>query len=198
MEKSEIRFFVKAIMKECKLRQAGLAEVLGVSIDRVKSITSGKVKNLTREESEALIRKLNVRGEYLATGEEPMFRSDGEQELERRLDAVADATHKAQLTGLDTEAQTRVQMLLTGLELRNADLVMEALNVLSADEQQLIENYRKSAPEGKKALRSTASVFAKSGGKVSNKGSIIDNGGDTSFSVSGNGNTVAGRNFIKK
>ncbi|SIQ30438.1 helix-turn-helix domain-containing protein [Marinobacterium stanieri] len=189
---------LKELMTAVGCKQKGLAEVMGVSVDRVKNLTRGRALNLTREENEALIRKLNVRAEWLATGEGEMFRSDGEKELERRLGAVANATEKAQITGLDTEAQTRVQMLLTGLEIGNADLVMEALNVLSVDEQQLIDCYRQSAPEGKKALRSTASVFAKSGGRVSNKGSIIDSGGDTSFSVSGNGNTVAGRNFIKK
>lgn len=195
---SALKTQIKLVMKAQGLKQKDLAEVLGVSLDRIKNLTSGRASKLSREEGEALIRKLNVRAEWLATGEGPMFRSDGEQEFQRRLDAVADATQKAQMSGLDADAQTRVQMLLTGLEIGNADLVMAALNVLSSDEQQLIENYRQSAPEGKKALRSTASVFAKSGGKMSNKGSIIDNGGDTSFSVSGNDNTVAGRNFIKK
>jgi len=185
-------------MSACSLSQQDLADLTGSSLSRVKAMSSGRVAKLKPEEIRALVQKLNIRAEWLVTGDGPMFRSDGEQELERRLGAVAGATEKAQMDGLSADEQARVQMLLTGLEIGNADLVRQALNVLSADEQQLIENYRQSAPEGKKALRSTASVFAKSGGKMSNKGSIIDNGGDTSFSVSGNGNTVAGRNFIKK
>ena len=59
-------------MKECDLQQAGLAEVMEVSLDRVKSLTSGKVKNLKREESEALIGKLGIRAEWLVTGEGSM------------------------------------------------------------------------------------------------------------------------------
>lgn len=59
-------------MKECGLQQAGLAQVMGVPLDRVKSLTSGKVKNLKREESEALITKLGVRAAWLVTGEGPM------------------------------------------------------------------------------------------------------------------------------
>ncbi|ODC03220.1 hypothetical protein BFW38_06355 [Terasakiispira papahanaumokuakeensis] len=184
---------LKDLMMAVGCKQKGLAEIMGVSVDRVKNLTRGRAGNLTREEGEALIRKLNVRAEWLATGEGPMFRSDGEQELERRLDAVANATQKARLTGLDTEAQTRVQMLLTGLEIGNTDLVMEALNVLSADEQQLVAHYRQSTPEGKKALRSTASVFAKSG--VSTEG---DARKETSISVSGSGNRVAGKDYHEK
>lgn len=61
------------------MQQAGLAEVMGVSLDRVKSLTSGKVKNLKREESEALIAKLGVRATWLVTGEGPM-RDGGEDE----------------------------------------------------------------------------------------------------------------------
>lgn len=193
MEKSRISVLVKGVMKACGLRQADLAEILVVPLHRVKSITSGKVKNLTREEGEALIKKLNVRAEWLATGEGPMFRSDSEQELERRLDAVAGATEKAQIEGLSTDEQARVQMLLTGLEIGNADLVRQALNVLTKDEAKLIDDYRQSAPEGKKALRSTASVFAKSA-----TSSRTEPQGDTSISVSGSGNRVAGKDYYEK
>lgn len=185
---------LKKLMAAVGCKQKGLAEVMGVSVDRVKNLTRGRAGNLTREESEALIRKLNVRAEWLATGEGDMFRSDGEQEFQRRIDAVADATQKAQMSGLDAEAQTRVQMLLTGLEIDNADLVMEALNVLSADEQQLVDNYRQSSPEGKKALRSTASVFAKNGSNTK----VNQDSGDTSISVRGKGNRVSGRDYYEK
>ena len=155
---------VKEILTVCGLKQRELAELLDVHLQRIKRLSAGSAKKLSREEGEALIRKLNVRAEWLATGDGPMFRSDSEQELGRRLDALSDATEKAQMPGLDTEAQTRVQMLLTGLEIGHADLVLQALNVLSADEQQLIEHYRQINPEGKKALRSTAAAFAKSAG----------------------------------
>lgn len=184
---------LKELMAAVGCKQKGLAEVMGVSLDRVKNLTRGRAANLTREEGEALIRKLNVRAEWLATGEGPMFRSDSEQELERRLDAVAGATEKAQIEGLSTDEQARVQMLLTGLEIGNADLVRQALNVLSKDEAKLIDDYRQSAPEGKKALRSTASVFAKSA-----TSSRTEPQGDTSISVSGSGNRVAGKDYYEK
>ncbi|MCL4771765.1 MAG: helix-turn-helix transcriptional regulator, partial [Burkholderiaceae bacterium] len=59
---------LKQVMHECNLRQADLAELLGVSLSRVKAMTSGRVKNITREEPEALVKKLHIRGDWLATG----------------------------------------------------------------------------------------------------------------------------------
>lgn len=184
---------IRGVMAACSLSQKDLAELTGSSLSRVKAITSGRVAKLKPEEIKALVQKLNIRAEWLVTGEGPMFRSDSEQELERRLDAVAGATEKAQIEGLSTDEQARVQMLLTGLEIGNADLVRQALNVLSKDEAKLIDDYRQSAPEGKKALRSTASVFAKSA-----TSSRTEPQGDTSISVSGSGNRVAGKDYYEK
>ena len=82
-------------MKEFGLQQVGLADAMGVTLDRVKSLTSGKVKNLKREEGEALIKKLHVRGDWLATGEGPMLQSEGERELGRRMDLLKLASGKA-------------------------------------------------------------------------------------------------------
>lgn len=70
---------LKRIMVECNLKQADLVGVLGVSLSRVKAMTSGRVKNLTREENEALIGKLGIRATWLVTGEGPM-RDSGEGE----------------------------------------------------------------------------------------------------------------------
>lgn len=74
-----ISTLIKQIMKEFGLQQRALADVLGVGIDRVKSLTSGRVQKLTREESEALIKKLNIRGDWLATGEGSMIQSVDER-----------------------------------------------------------------------------------------------------------------------
>lgn len=77
-----ISTLLKKVMAECKLKQADLAEVLGVPLDRVKALTSGRVKNLTREESEVLIDVLKIRASWLISGEGPMFQSDHETEDE--------------------------------------------------------------------------------------------------------------------
>lgn len=101
-----ISSLLKKIMKECDLQQSGLAEVMEVSIDRVKSLTSGKVKNLKREESEALIGKLGIRAEWLVTGE-GLMRGGGASRL------VAHSTEQAKLDlELLTEAITAVERLV--------------------------------------------------------------------------------------
>ena len=79
-----INTLLKQLMADRNLKQSDMADLLEVSIDRVKSLTSGRVKNLSREEGERLIRKLQVRAEWLATGEGEMIQSEGEQEFQRR------------------------------------------------------------------------------------------------------------------
>lgn len=62
-------------MTERGIGQRELAAALGVSIDRVKSLTAGRAKKLSQEEIRAFVERLNVRAEYLATGERPIFRA---------------------------------------------------------------------------------------------------------------------------
>lgn len=64
---------IRRILREAHLRQQDLAEIMGVKLQRVKNLSSGVVKKLTREESEALVRKLNIRSDWLLTGQGPMF-----------------------------------------------------------------------------------------------------------------------------
>jgi len=64
---------IKEVMQTCNLKQIQLAEIMGASLSRVKAITSGRVKNLTREENEALAAKLGIRPSWLITGEGDMF-----------------------------------------------------------------------------------------------------------------------------
>lgn len=103
-----ISTLIKQIMKEYGLQQKTLADVLGVGIDRVKSLTSGRVQKLTREESEALIKKLNIRGDWLATGEGRMIQSaDDRPRLTRTelatlaKDVVGDAPARYALSNND-------------------------------------------------------------------------------------------------
>lgn len=67
------------IRLECNLKQRELADVLGVPLQRVKRLAAGEVKNLTREEMEALTTKLRIRPEWLlADGQGPMFMTEAE------------------------------------------------------------------------------------------------------------------------
>lgn len=120
---------LKKVMRECKLRQPELAEVLGTSLDRVKSLTSGRVKNLTREESEALIGKLDIRADWLITGEGPMFQYDEETQDEfvnrmqaiKRLGALINAMPLSQITRM------RLSIVMTGDAEQDGRLLFDAI-----------------------------------------------------------------------
>lgn len=158
--KSVISSLLKAVMKEFGLHQVGLADAMGVSLDRVKSLTSGKVKNLKREEGEALIKKLHIRGDWLATGEGPMLQSDGEREMARRMDLLKLATGKAQIEGLEPHHMRALQEILFFAELGDATELRRALTQLQPDEMALVGSYRRCSDEAKVSLIQQAAVLS--------------------------------------
>lgn len=80
---------LKQVMQRCGLKQKDLAEVLEVSLSRVKAMTSGRVKNFTREEIELLVEKLDIRADWLITGDGSMLIDDESQdEFARRMQAI--------------------------------------------------------------------------------------------------------------
>lgn len=62
--------------------QQSLAEILGVSLDRVKSIESGRVKKLHPEEVDALVKKFHLSPHWLLTGEGEMYKEPPAQQEE--------------------------------------------------------------------------------------------------------------------
>lgn len=64
---------LQEIKSALSLTQAQLASALGVKLDRVKSLTSGKVAKLTRDETKSLVENLHVNPSWLATGDGDMF-----------------------------------------------------------------------------------------------------------------------------
>lgn len=138
------------------LKQSALAELMGVPLDRVKSLATGKVKKFTQGEGEALVRKLNVRAEWLVTGEGPMFQESQERELHARVDAVQTATKKASIDGLSRDEVARLQELLFFVETRDAVGVRRVMSAPPTDEQMLLDAYRAMDAAGKKALLSAA------------------------------------------
>lgn len=158
-----ISSLMKIVMKECGLSQKELADVLGATIDRVKGITSGRVKKLTREEGEALIKKLHIRGDWLATGEGPMKQSPGEIEFQRRLSVIKSTTERVAALGLPVEKAQRLHELLSMIEIGNTQRIAEMLEApLAPDETTLVDNYRHCPPEGKAALKTTSAALAQS------------------------------------
>jgi transcriptional regulator with XRE-family HTH domain len=143
MDKSEIKSLIKELMKALNLRQVDLAEGLGVKLDRVKSITSGKVRNLTREETEALINKYHVRAEWLATGKGPMFLTENELEFQRRLSRLSEISNSVSELGLTTRNTRRLHNILSALEAKDIDWLSRCLkDPLKPEERELLLNYR--------------------------------------------------------
>ncbi|RQO63130.1 hypothetical protein DBR47_00725 [Paucibacter sp. KBW04] len=59
-------------MRESDLEQQTLADLMGVKLDRVKSLVLGRVKHLRGDELFALREKLQLRQEWLVNGQLPM------------------------------------------------------------------------------------------------------------------------------
>lgn len=55
------------------ITQKQMSEILKVSIDRVKSLANGRAKNFSIEEMQTLLKDVNVRAEWLITGEGEIF-----------------------------------------------------------------------------------------------------------------------------
>jgi len=115
-------------MQTHHLQQTGLAEVMGVTLDRVKSLTSGKVKNLKREESEAIINQLGIRAEWLVTGEGPML-EDGEtqDQFSERMQAINRMAELVNAMPLEELTKPRLCALMTGDPAQDGPLIARAL-----------------------------------------------------------------------
>lgn len=68
-----ISTLVKKIMVAQGLNQREMADLLETSVDRIKSLSSGRTKNFTIEESQILVKVVGIRAEWLITGEGEMF-----------------------------------------------------------------------------------------------------------------------------
>lgn len=169
-----LREQIKSICAECGLNQKGLAEVMGVKHQRVLDMTSGRVAKLTREEGEALIRKLHVRAEWLATGQPPMRQSAQEQHAEDVLMKVGNAAQAAAALDLDLETGRKVADFLYYVAAGNAAAAKQALAALTAlspEEAAFLDNYRNTKERGRKALREMgAAVAERSRADVKKKG----------------------------
>lgn len=115
------------------LSQREMADLLGVSLDRIKSLTSGRVKKLAPQETRAMVEKLHVRGDYLATGQGPVFQSEGEIQLEARLGALKQSTTAVKDLELPVREGQFVRDILYGVAVRDSALLAEAIDAYVAE-----------------------------------------------------------------
>jgi transcriptional regulator with XRE-family HTH domain len=146
------------------LSQRDLMDILGVSLDRVKSLTSGRVAKLKPDEIKALVEDLHVSADWLATGTGPMFRpqqAEDQDAFAQRMQAVSAMGAVVDALPLPEPERARLKVLLTGDPVQDGALIAQALaGGLKPDEAALLDNYRHASPEGKKAIKATSDALA--------------------------------------
>lgn len=76
-----ISSLIKQIKTEHSFSQQDLADVMGVSLDRIKSLSTGRVKKFKPEETQALVARLGIDANWLLTGTGKMFADTDSNEL---------------------------------------------------------------------------------------------------------------------
>lgn len=123
-----ISSLVKKIMSACSLTQEQLAEVMGANLDRVKSLTSGRVKKLKPDETKAIVEKLHISGNWLATGEGEMFKPAAEQAFANDLAALRKATDLVTTLPLSGDRKLLVRDILFAVASGKVDQINSALD----------------------------------------------------------------------
>lgn len=188
MEFPLLSSLLKKMMKELNLKQADLALVLGVPLDRVKSLTSGKVKRMTREEAASLVKQLRIRDDWLISGEGPMLQSvdsggETDDEFSARHDRIRRMQELVNSMPLSEHTKLRLRALMQGDPAHDGPLIAQALQadamgldfgtgkpipgavpppmpMLSPRTAALVDNYEHASEEGKKIIEGTASMAA--------------------------------------
>lgn len=146
---------VKQIMAACGLKQKDLAELLGVPLHRVKSLSSGKVQNFDREEVKALVEKLHLSANWIATGEGDMFASASEQAFAGELATLRQATDAVTALPLSDDRKSQVRDILYAVASGKTELIEAALGrpvVAKADHFIMVPRYDVRASAGGGAL----------------------------------------------
>lgn len=110
------------------LKQQALADLMGVNLDRVKSIFGGKVKKLDPQEVLALEEKIHLRPDYLLRGDEPMFKSEAEQKV---FGALRVATNSVAALALPDWVKRLAQEWSFALERGDAKRLLELATMTS-------------------------------------------------------------------
>lgn len=129
---------------------------MGVNLQRVKNLSGGYAGKLKREESEALVKKLHIRAEWLVTGDGPMFQTKSEQEFQRRLDVVANASRQAAALYLRPEQSDLLQRITMAAETGDSGTLGRLLRPLSERAAALLDNYEQMGEDNRRALELTA------------------------------------------
>lgn len=179
-----ISTLLKKIMQKFGLKQAELAEVMEVKLQRVRDLASGRAEKLTREESELLVEKLEIRAEWLITGDGEMLQdSEPQDELVDRMRAINQAHVMIDALPLGELEKSRLKAIMTGDAKIDGEAIAAEMakslsqrypngetTFLNAREAALINNYRAAPEDGKQALETTGAALAQSMSQVKKRG----------------------------
>ena len=76
-----ISSLIEQIKTKHSFSQQDLADVMGISLDRIKSLSTGRVKKFKPEETQALVARLGIDANWLLTGTGKMFANTDSNEL---------------------------------------------------------------------------------------------------------------------
>ena len=159
-----ISSLLKQVMAAMALQQKDLAEVLDVPLDRVKSLTSGKVKKLSSDETRRLVQTLNLSAHWLATGEGPMFDAQGGQALGEQLSQLRLCSAAVEEMGLTGEIGNAARDIAYGVAIKSPEVVLGGVETLCPalppDEQVLLDSYRRCTAQARQNLIQTAALLS--------------------------------------
>lgn len=115
------------------LTQAQFAEALGVNLDRIKSLTSGKVAKLSQAEAKAMVENLHVNPAWLATGEGEMFQTQPERAFAGELATLRQATDAVTSLPISDEKKVLVRDILFAVASGKSDLIDAAVDRVASE-----------------------------------------------------------------
>jgi plasmid maintenance system antidote protein VapI len=151
------------ILNSFNLTHQKLADLLGVKLQRIRNISAGNVKKLTREEAEVLVKKLHIRGDWLATGEGPMLQSESERAFYERVGQLKYATDMAASLPLSEAKQQLLQELLFYAQAGDVESLTKIVancEIVRPDQAALLDNLENCSKEDQDAIRRMALLAA--------------------------------------
>jgi hypothetical protein len=158
-----IEKLTKQIMSHFGMDQRAFSEALGVSLDRVKRLSSGRAEKFSAKELETLI-GMGISAHWLGTGVGPMLQSEAEKRLTDRLAGVKKFADDPLILALPKAKQGLLKDLLYAVELGAHDVVVELLTPwrqITAEQNDLLDNLEHCSKEDQDTIRRIALLAAK-------------------------------------
>lgn len=160
-----ISVLISNVMKECALKQKDLAAILEVPLQRVKRLTAGEVQKLTPDETRRLVQTLNLSAHWLATGEGPMFNTQGGQKLGEILTQLRLMTARLTEMEVDGPVASAVVSIVLGVAEKDSHslkdgLIQATYAMQTPDERALLDTYRRCTPQARANLIQTAALLS--------------------------------------